>query len=253
MIAESALVIAFFTAIAVAKTYPLILQAHYALPAGLGDPAFGPFLLAWDADRIAHGFSGFWNAPYLFPHQNTLAYAEHLLGLAIFTAPIQWLTRNPVLVYNVAFLVVRADRRRNVFIDAFALGSQRRRDSRRARVHVEPVSSRPDHAHSSTDGGVDADRALGAAPVFRDGIAACACGLYRCLCVAGALERLLPLLLLDRACRRHWRRTRAPTPVTRAHRWDLAYAGLGIGAVLAPFAWKYIGVQRQNVFDRERR
>ena len=33
---EIVLVIAFFAAIAIATTFPLILQAHYALPAGLG-------------------------------------------------------------------------------------------------------------------------------------------------------------------------------------------------------------------------
>src|SRR5213593_2369181 len=101
---EAAVVAVFFAAVAIATTYPLIARATSALPAGLGDPALVTFLLAWDADRIAHGFRAFWEAPYLFPHLHTLAYAEHMLGVALFTAPLQWLTRNPVLVYNVAFL-----------------------------------------------------------------------------------------------------------------------------------------------------
>jgi hypothetical protein len=101
---EAAAITAFFAVVAVAATYPLIRRAAFALPAGLGDPALVTFLLAWDADRIAHGFHNFWEPPFLFPHRHTLAYSEHMLGVAVFTAPLQWLTRNPVLVYNVAFL-----------------------------------------------------------------------------------------------------------------------------------------------------
>ncbi len=101
---EAAAITAFFAVVAVAATYPLIRRAAFALPAGLGDPALVTFLLAWDADRIAHGFHNFWEPPFLFPHRHTLAYSEHMLGVAVLTAPLQWLTRNPVLVYNVAFL-----------------------------------------------------------------------------------------------------------------------------------------------------
>src|SRR2546422_208498 len=101
---EIPMVALFFLVAAIVTTYPLILKASYALPGGLGDPALVTFLLAWDADRLAHGLRGFWDAPFLYPHQHTVAYAEHMFGVAIFTAPLQWLTRNAVLVYNIAFL-----------------------------------------------------------------------------------------------------------------------------------------------------
>ncbi|MCX6550907.1 MAG: hypothetical protein NTY02_07860 [Acidobacteria bacterium] len=91
-------------ALAVATTYPLAVTATSALPGDLGDPLFNTFILAWDADRIRHGLSGLWNAPFFFPRTDTLALSEHLLGLAIFTAALQWLSGNPVLVYNVAYL-----------------------------------------------------------------------------------------------------------------------------------------------------
>ena len=70
----------------------------------MADPIFATTVLGWDADRIAHGFAGFWDAPYFFPHRHTLAYAEHLLGVAIFTAPVHWLFNNPVLAYNLAYI-----------------------------------------------------------------------------------------------------------------------------------------------------
>ena len=60
--------------------------------------------LAWDADRIRHGLQGLWDAPNFYPYSKTLTYSEHLLGIAAFTAPVQWLSGNPVLAYNLAFL-----------------------------------------------------------------------------------------------------------------------------------------------------
>jgi hypothetical protein len=89
---------------AIAMTYPLVSRATGALPANLGDPLLNTFILGWDADRILHGFRGLWNAPFFFPETWTLAFSEHLLGIAFLTAPLLWLTGNPVLVYNVAFL-----------------------------------------------------------------------------------------------------------------------------------------------------
>lgn len=93
-----------YIAAAVVATYPLILRPFDALPGGLADPALNTTILAWDADRILHGFRGFWNAPFLFPNHHALAYSEHLLGIAVFTAPLQWITGNPIFVYNVAFI-----------------------------------------------------------------------------------------------------------------------------------------------------
>jgi hypothetical protein len=101
---EWAVVAGAMLALSIVTTWPLTRDARGALPSDLGDPLLNTFLLAWDADRILHGLSGLWNAPIFFPLQDTLAFSEHLLGIAVFTAPLQWLTRNPVLVYNAAFL-----------------------------------------------------------------------------------------------------------------------------------------------------
>ena len=47
---------------------------------------------------------GLWDAPIFYPYPKTLTYSENLLGIAVLTAPVQWLTGNPVLGYNIAFL-----------------------------------------------------------------------------------------------------------------------------------------------------
>ena len=101
---ELARVTAVMVLVAVALNLRLVLQIGSALPNDLGDPLLSTFILGWDADRILHGLKGLWDAPFYFPRRDTLAYAEHLLGIAFFTAPVQWLTGNPVLAYNVAHL-----------------------------------------------------------------------------------------------------------------------------------------------------
>src|SRR5215510_2581766 len=82
---------------------PLLSAATHAIPGELRDPLLNTWILAWDAERIRHGFAGFWDSPILYPYQSTLAFSEHLLGVAIFAAPIEWMTGNPVLAYNAAF------------------------------------------------------------------------------------------------------------------------------------------------------
>src|SRR4051812_9321799 len=102
---EGALVVVAFAALTVIATYPLVLHLGRALPGDLGDPLFTSWALGWDADRLRHGLAGVWDAPIFFPDRDTLAFAEHLLGIGIFTAPIIWLSGNPILAYGIAFLL----------------------------------------------------------------------------------------------------------------------------------------------------
>ena len=101
---ERLVVVSAFAAAAVVATWPLVRHFGDSLPDNLGDPLLNAWILAWDADRLLHGLHGLWNAPIFHPYPSTLTYSEHLLGIAIFTAPVQWLTGNPVAAYNAAFL-----------------------------------------------------------------------------------------------------------------------------------------------------
>ena len=102
---EAALVVFSFACLSVIATYPLIRHLGRALPGDLGDPLFTSWILGWDADRLRHGLSGFWEAPILFPAHNTAAFSEHMLGIGVFVAPVIWLTGNPILGYDIAFLL----------------------------------------------------------------------------------------------------------------------------------------------------
>jgi len=93
-----------FVAAAVVATWPVVLTPGRVVAGGLGDPLLVTVILGWDADRARHLFSGLWDAPFYFPYHNTLAYSEHLLGIALFTAPVEWLFGNPVFSYNVAYV-----------------------------------------------------------------------------------------------------------------------------------------------------
>ena len=102
---EAVAVVVLFAALTLGMTYPLVLHLGDALPGDLGDPLLNAWILAWDADRLADGLRGLWQAPIFHPYPNTLAYSEHLLGIAVLVAPVQWLFGNLVLTYNMAFFL----------------------------------------------------------------------------------------------------------------------------------------------------
>ena len=93
-----------YLALALATTWPLVLRAGSAMAGPFGDPLLNTWILAWGADRALHGFRGFWTGLFFYPYPDTVAYSEHLLGITLFTAPIQWLSGNPVLAYNAAVI-----------------------------------------------------------------------------------------------------------------------------------------------------
>jgi hypothetical protein len=104
-LSEAALVVCAYACLAVVATLPLASHLGRALPGDLGDPLFTSWVLGWDADRLLHGLRAFWDAPILFPSRHTIAFSEHMLGIAVFVAPLVWLTGNPILGYDVAFLL----------------------------------------------------------------------------------------------------------------------------------------------------
>jgi hypothetical protein len=103
-VAEAAWVLLGGVVVAIAATYPLIGRMADHLPSDVSDPVLNAWILGWDAARLRSGIERLWDAPNFFPYPHTLTYSDHLLGIAVFSAPIQWLSGNPVLTYNIAFL-----------------------------------------------------------------------------------------------------------------------------------------------------
>ena len=94
-----------YVAVALALLWPLPLRLTTHMTGDpFGDPLLNAWVLGWDAERLRHGLQGLWQAPLFYPAPDTLAWSEHLLGIAVFVAPAYWLTGNLVLVYNIALL-----------------------------------------------------------------------------------------------------------------------------------------------------
>jgi hypothetical protein len=90
--------------VAIAFTFPLILRGGSAFPHDAGDPALNTWLLWWSTTRLPLS-TEWWNAAMFYPSRNVMALSELLIGLLPITAPVQWVTGNPLLAYNVAFFL----------------------------------------------------------------------------------------------------------------------------------------------------
>ncbi len=93
-------------------TWPLVTRAGTSLAGDFGDPVFVSWVMAWVADHLTALMGGdlgawgaMWNAPIFAPETSTLAYSEHFIAQSVQALPVWWATRNPLLAYNVIYLV----------------------------------------------------------------------------------------------------------------------------------------------------
>ena len=97
-------ILALYAALALAATWPLAQAPARTLPTGgvqtATVPLFNLWTIWWNADRLRHGFRGYWNAPIFHPVRDSFAFSEPQ-PTTILVAPIIWLTGSRVLAYNV--------------------------------------------------------------------------------------------------------------------------------------------------------
>ncbi len=74
------------------------------IPHDLGDPLLNAWILWWNTQAVPFT-EGWWNAPFFYPVPGALALSEHLFGIALFTAPLQFAGLNPIGAYNVALIL----------------------------------------------------------------------------------------------------------------------------------------------------
>ena len=94
-----------YALLTLAYTWPLPLHMRSVVPNDLGDPLLNTWILAWNA-RTLPLTAEWWNAPQFAPLPGVTAFTENLLGLLPITAPVIWITGDPLLAYNFAFLLV---------------------------------------------------------------------------------------------------------------------------------------------------
>ena len=93
-----------YLVVTLALAFPLVRGIATLLPSDLGDPVLNAWILWWNTQAVPFT-DAWWNAPAFYPAPDVLTYSEHLLGLSPLSAPAQWLTGNPVVAYNLTFLL----------------------------------------------------------------------------------------------------------------------------------------------------
>jgi hypothetical protein len=98
-----------FLGLALTLVWPLPTQLAGSLPLGTEEVGTVPQAMAWSfwwqADRLAHGLTGFWNAPIFHPTPGTFAFSEmNVLG-GFLLAPVVWVTSSAALAHNL-FLII---------------------------------------------------------------------------------------------------------------------------------------------------
>jgi hypothetical protein len=83
---------------------PIFNFEHIATASYVGDARAFIWVLAWDNHAVLSRVPLF-DANKLYPLHDALAYGEHLFGISLFTLPIYALTHNPVLAYNIVWLL----------------------------------------------------------------------------------------------------------------------------------------------------
>ncbi len=99
--------ILFTTALVV--SWPLPVHLTDALPLGteqeLTVPLFNTWTLWWVADRAAHSFANFWQAPIFYPSEGSFTFSEPQPLTGLLVLPLWSLFKSPLPVYNLAVLL----------------------------------------------------------------------------------------------------------------------------------------------------
>jgi hypothetical protein len=100
-----AAILVLYLAAAVVATWPLAAHAGNATPSPIGDSRLTTWIFAWEAHALPRFPTRMFQAPYFALESDALAYSDHMLGLGLFAAPINWLTGNPFLAHNVVLIL----------------------------------------------------------------------------------------------------------------------------------------------------
>ena len=93
-----------FLALALAWTWPLATRLSWRIPHDPGDPLLNAWILWWNTQAIPFTDS-WWSPPFFYPMAGSFALSEHLVGIALFTAPLGLLGINALAAYNVALIL----------------------------------------------------------------------------------------------------------------------------------------------------
>ena len=93
-----------FIILSIAMTWPLARNMSRAV-SDWGDPYLNACYLDWDVYAATHVGAHLFDAPVFYPNHDTLAFSEHLCGIAIFAAPLRWLGAGPITAANILWIL----------------------------------------------------------------------------------------------------------------------------------------------------
>ena len=99
------LVGALYLAITIVFTYPFSFHLANRLLSLDSDSRLVQWIVAWDIHAFTHQPWHIFDSNTFAPLKNTLAFAENLIGSALFAAPVLWITGNMALAMNVVTLL----------------------------------------------------------------------------------------------------------------------------------------------------
>jgi hypothetical protein len=95
---------AFYAVLAVAMTWPLATQLSTSVP-DLGDPLLNAWIVDWVCHALTHAPLALFDAPIYHPAPDTLAFSEHMTGIALIVLPLHLAGLSALTVYNLALLL----------------------------------------------------------------------------------------------------------------------------------------------------
>ncbi|HEX6642514.1 MAG TPA: hypothetical protein VF215_15455 [Thermoanaerobaculia bacterium] len=93
-----------FVALSIALTWPLAIRLDTTV-SDLGDPLLVTWILDWTSHALLHQPLSMFDAPMYYPAPLTLAYSEHLTGVALLLLPLHIAGVEPLALYNIAMLL----------------------------------------------------------------------------------------------------------------------------------------------------
>jgi hypothetical protein len=95
--------LAIYALLTLVYTYPLPLRLRTHLVQE-GDAALAAWTVGWNAYQLWHDPRRLYEAPILYPHRHSLAFAENLLLPSAVVSPVYALTQDPILTTNLLLL-----------------------------------------------------------------------------------------------------------------------------------------------------
>ncbi len=100
----AAAALALFALVTVLLTWPLLPRISSHVPGDPHDTLYTLYAMSWTWHAVG-GSEPLWDANIFYPHRDVLAYGDPIFGLTLLGTPFRLLTRNPVLIFNILFLL----------------------------------------------------------------------------------------------------------------------------------------------------